>query len=100
MTGIALPDVECPVLGNRNKRSVNAALSDVLIFPNPSNDILIVRLLADIESGTSYLKMYNVLGGLVFDAEIQAGENEIPTKHLPSGTYFVQIVQNGMEVLT
>lgn len=100
MTGIALPDVECPVLGNRNKRSVNAALSDVLIFPNPSNDILIVRLLADIETGTSYLKMYNVLGGLVFDAEIQAGENEIPTKHLPSGTYFVQIVQNGMEVLT
>ncbi|MBN8677353.1 MAG: T9SS type A sorting domain-containing protein [Chitinophagales bacterium] len=100
MTGIALPDVDCPVLENRNKRSDNATLSDVLIYPNPSNDILIIRLLADIEPGTSHVKISDVLGRLVFDAEILAGVNEIPTKHLLNGTYFVQIVQNGLEVLT
>jgi hypothetical protein len=103
MTGIALPEVDCPLVENRNKENISSAnttLPNVLIYPNPANDILSIRLLAGNGYWPSHVKISNVLGKLMLETKIQAGENEVSTKNLPSGAYFVQVVQNGVEVLT
>ena len=103
ITGIELPDVDCPILENRfngNIRPREAKTTDVLIYPNPANEVLTIRLLASTEPGTCRVKISNILGEVLLDTGIQARDNEVSIKHFPSGAYFVQIVQNGTQVLT
>jgi Secretion system C-terminal sorting domain/PKD domain len=103
ITGIELPDVDCPILENRSNRNIHpsgAKSSDILIYPNPANEVLTIRLLASTEPGTCRVKISNILGEVLLDTGIQGRDNEVSIKHFPSGAYFVQIVQNGTQVLT
>lgn len=64
----------------------NAAGAEV--YPNPFTDVLLINLSGDV----NHVRMYNGLGQVVFELEMNKGRNEINTAELNAGIYFLEIV--------
>lgn len=61
------------------------------VYPNPLLDFLNVELEAE---GQSAYQLYNLLGELVKEGQLNQGKNSISTSNLTPGIYFIQIQQN------
>ncbi|MEZ5046249.1 MAG: CotH kinase family protein [Chitinophagaceae bacterium] len=69
--------------------------NDLLVFPNPTNDILIIRSdIQDILSATLYIT--NSIGEKISPRYHEVNKNEIllTTQGLPSGLYYLNIITN------
>jgi hypothetical protein len=64
-----------------------ASQNQMLIYPNPANDKMIIQLLKPEENG---LKIYNSLGQLMDENTTIANQYNIQTSRLHGGIYFVK----------
>lgn len=64
------------------------------IYPNPANNhVMISGLLGD-----SKIELYNILGERVLTLQSTGSQEAISVSQLPTGTYFVKIVQNNTQI--
>ena len=71
------------------KYQANFELSDknkIVVFPNPSTDILKIKSINDINE----IRLYNVFGGLILEKEIKNCEAGINVSKINSGVYFLE----------
>ncbi|MES1223679.1 MAG: T9SS type A sorting domain-containing protein, partial [Bacteroidota bacterium] len=61
--------------------------NDFIIIPNPSNGKSII-VFKDLTKNTS-VKVFNLLGEIVYQSEIRNSKHEIDLSNQPSGTYFI-----------
>lgn len=62
-------------------------ISELVIYPNPASDYIVIDLSGNIETTT--LVLYNILGEVVLEMELDAGvENKVEVGLLDSGGYF------------
>ena len=59
------------------------------VFPNPASNVLNVTYNA---SNVKTVKIFNMLGSLVYSGSFAGGQKQIDIKQLNSGKYFVQVV--------
>ena len=78
---------------NVNTIGVNETLECTQLFPNPTSDLLNIRL----EQPFQY-KLFNALGQLITEGE-GAGEAQLRCNNLPKGLYFLQITTESHSVL-
>jgi len=63
--------------------------NDIKLYPNPANNIL------NITAPTgSDIYIYNLIGGLVYQAKSKSTIHSVNIGHLPKGTYIVRIIKN------
>ncbi|MFD1161166.1 GEVED domain-containing protein [Hwangdonia seohaensis] len=65
---------------------ISASNNGTKLFPNPVKSILNISA-----SLKSEVKIYNVVGKLVFDAEVSVERKEIDVSHFNNGLYFVKV---------
>ncbi|WOD45180.1 GEVED domain-containing protein [Hwangdonia lutea] len=65
---------------------LSTAINGTKLYPNPVKNILNIRT-----SGASEVKIYNVVGKLVFDDEVSVERKELDVSHLTNGLYFVKV---------
>ncbi len=102
-TGIILLDVDCPAIENRsdgNDKPKNTMFSDIFLYPNPANDVLVLKLPESAEFGNYQLSISNTLGEVLLNVPVYSVEHQISTSHWPNGVYFVKIIQNNTTVMT
>lgn len=79
--------------GQNNPTSLDeAAVATVQVFPNPTQEMLVVRGL----QGTQTVRIYNLQGQLMQSAVINDGEANLHVGGLQNGTY---LLQAGAEVV-
>lgn len=66
----------------------NITVANVSVYPNPANDYI---KLSATSSQQSVVKIYNVLGMLVDEYEMNSGEIEINVSDYNSGIYFIDL---------
>lgn len=62
------------------------------IYPNPVNDLLNLEI-----HEKSFIRIYDVLGNLVFAEKFNAGQHPIKIQHLSNGLYFIIDDRGGMQ---
>jgi hypothetical protein len=60
------------------------------MYPNPTNGTVNFEMLSGIE--TANVEFINVLGQVVFSAEISNGNSSFDLSHLSAGNYIVRLV--------
>ncbi len=89
--GYGIPDFG---LALANGLSVNTfSKSDFIVYPNPTNDSVLIALPGGFDSGT--LIIYSILGQKVVEENIVKQSPIISMKALNPGTYLYQIQSNG-----
>ncbi len=89
--GYGIPDFG---LALANGLSVNTfSKSDFVVYPNPTNDSVLIALPGGFDSGT--LIIYSILGQKVVEENIVKQSPIISMKALNPGTYLYQIQSNG-----
>lgn len=63
---------------------------DIIIYPNPAADVIVVGLPSSKQSNIS---IYNVAGNQVFSREMNGNYLTVPVSQLPAGIYTVRISQ-------
>ena len=88
----------CAISTNSEDVSLsNAPVNNITIFPNPSTGILNLRGFQNLRGfnhkQSTTLKIYNVVGSLVYQSKITNYKSEIQINlsHLPKGLYFIDI---------
>lgn len=102
-TGIIMPDVDCPELENRSNKQYESHIlndGDIIIYPNPADDILVVNLPGRSTYYEYQASISNVLGKVVLKTRIYPGSNQIPVKTMSNGIYFVHITLNGASAIS
>jgi hypothetical protein len=64
----------------------NSALSDVTIYPNPSNGQYTLK-----GNNINSIVVYNLIGEKVFQSAINSTTSEIDLSNMPNGVYFIKI---------
>ena len=64
-------------------------LKGISVYPNPSSGIFNC-----IAPAASEIKIYNILGAVVYTGKISSGKTEINLTQQPKGVYFYQLVDN------
>lgn len=73
----------------------NNANDGIDVYPNPFSSNLIIGL-----STASHVRLFNNLGQVVFEQELNTGRNEISTSEFPAGMYTLEVVNgNGISTL-
>ncbi len=70
-----------------NNNSYNLGKYEITLFPNPTSDKLYIKLID--QKKTGFIKIYNLLGSLVYNNTIQSNHLEIDTEHLHTGLYIL-----------
>lgn len=86
---------------NGNIASIDDELSNVkahelILYPNPGNEQLIVRTAVQCLGGE--FKLYDINGKLVLSQTIVQSTTEINTQYLPSSTYIYNYIYKGKEI--
>jgi len=76
--------------------SDNESKKAVTIYPNPSNNLLIIS--TDGATQGLSVSIFDIFGKTVLNVEIKNAENIIPIDQLTAGTYFIT-VQNERQIL-
>ncbi|QQS27987.1 MAG: Omp28-related outer membrane protein [Sphingobacteriales bacterium] len=79
----------------------DAQAGKINCFPNPAKDAATI-VITNGTSASSQLRLLDVTGKVVFEQQIGAGTNtiNINTAKLSSGTYFYQVIDNGVNLGT
>ena len=72
-------------------------ITDVTIYPNPSTDVLMLKLINK-EALDLNFKLMDVNGRLIKTDKISSEVTEISVLDLPSSIYFLQILNQNKEV--
>jgi hypothetical protein len=72
----------------------NEIADDIKVYPNPSNDFIYIEIPA-FSKGTFALKINDLVGKLLFENELKAGQKtySLDIQKLPKGTYFINAEQ-------
>jgi len=65
--------------------------NDLILFPNPANDLLRVKCPSEDNYSNKNIKIYNSVGQLVLQTHITDNEFELNTKELPAGCYYFNL---------
>jgi hypothetical protein len=65
----------------------STANSQLLIYPNPARDFILIRSTEDLQS----VKIFNNLGVAVFDKALATKELRVSSASFPAGLYLVQV---------
>jgi hypothetical protein len=82
-----------PCTGINNLASTIQNVS-FLVYPNPTNDILNIKLDLTNESNTS-IQLVNALGQVIISKNASQEISSLNVSSLTSGIYFVKLIQNG-----
>jgi hypothetical protein len=64
----------------------------LVVYPNPVNDEMYIKLTEDMQNKSLQLKVYNLIGQLFHDLEIKAGQQPvIDVGALKSGMYLLHV---------
>jgi len=69
----------------------------ISVYPNPTSDILTLKVSKDDVTGIQYL-LYDILGKLLLQKNLESNEMSIPVNYLAKGFYILK-VQAGMKEL-
>jgi hypothetical protein len=72
-------------------------LNDVLLYPNPVNDLLTLQLPNDLINGM--LKLSDAHGRTLYQQKISESQSVIPTNKLTPGMYFIQITRGSKTIM-
>lgn len=78
--------------------SVKAEPTQVDVFPNPTTDVINVKLSLLANADKAYIKIIDAVGRTISTTTKENIQNEtlsLPTKGLPSGSYYVVVIANG-----
>ncbi|MCP4552705.1 MAG: T9SS type A sorting domain-containing protein [Bacteroidetes bacterium] len=70
---------------------------DILLYPNPAKDFVILKINNDDLGNLSYL-LYDINGVLLRSNQITSNESSIPFSSLAPATYLLKIINNQIEV--
>jgi hypothetical protein len=70
------------------------------IFPNPARDVVTITSTEAIVTGNTYIYMADVNGRLLLQKQMTNRQQQLNLSALPSGTYFLQLVNTGKIVYT
>jgi sugar lactone lactonase YvrE len=66
------------------------------IYPNPATDNIVITLS---NTSKSVVNIYNSTGSLVKTKTVYSTTNTVDIHNLPSGTYFINVIENGTPVI-
>jgi hypothetical protein len=94
---ISWPTVNCNANGIKSNNLEN---ENLILYPNPANDILNINLNFDLGIKFSKIEIINNLGQIIGEEEINFKNNIalIKTNDLPSGVYTLKISYNGIAI--
>ena len=72
--------------------NVNTILSEIAVYPNPTNGMLTIELP---NGGVSIIQLINSIGQIVVNEKVVNEKSQINLQHLPSGIYFLKANTNG-----
>ncbi|MFT6850372.1 MAG: PKD repeat protein [Sphingobacteriales bacterium] len=76
---------------NKVATSVNSNANAVKVYPNPASDMINIELTG---SGTSTVRIFNVLGKTVYSTQTSLKSFAIDVNDFTSGVYFLQVENN------
>ena len=71
----------------KNTTNVNEFANSAKIYPNPTNEKVNIECV-----GMSQVTVFNALGQMVYNAEVDADKVTISTESMPAGSYLVRII--------
>lgn len=69
------------------------------VYPNPSNGIVLVRAQLNSSNEKNELRIYNLLGDLVYETLLYNNLHEIDLSHLSNGVYYIKMNDNHMKIV-
>lgn len=69
------------------------------VYPNPSNGIVLVRAQLNSSNEKNELRIYNLLGDLVYETLLYNNLHEIDLSHLSNGVYYVRMNDNHVKIV-
>ena len=86
----------CFNVSDLSVNDINTALNNVSVYPNPTNNIVNVKIVSN-ENSTVAIELVDALGKLVLNTknhDVMIGENlfEMNTQELNDGVYFISIL--------
>ena len=88
--GVSGSDVSSGLLDQQD------GLPRISTYPNPFQNELVVEL-QDLE-GSAQLKLFNLVGNIQLQQQVEAGSVRLDVSDLPSGTYYLRI-ETGSQTL-
>jgi hypothetical protein len=77
--------------------SISNAVSDIIIYPNPVNDVDVSIQFNSEISGSCFIQLTDISGRIVSDTQAYMvnGENKftVSTDNIPAGIYFINLIQ-------
>jgi hypothetical protein len=70
--------------------------STATIYPNPATDNIVITLP---NANKSVVNIYNSTGSLIKTTTVYSTTNTVDIHNLPSGTYFINVIENGTSVI-
>ena len=74
-----------------NIQSVSATEAGVAIYPNPTNDILNIKVTEKVLAQNSKCYIVDILGNVMMEFQLTTLHVTVPTFNLSSGVYFVKV---------
>jgi hypothetical protein len=80
-------------------KEINNNAVNIVVYPNPVTDNLQIEFNSEIRSEKLELKIYDVVGNLVFEKSITANKATVDISSFPCGVYVVEVrTDRGIEV--
>ena len=95
VTLTATPMSECNNGGSsmtivvKNTTSVNEMANSAKVYPNPTSEKVNIECM-----GMTHVTVFNTLGQMVYNAEVDTDKVVVNTENLPAGSYLVRITTN------
>ena len=74
----------------RFNSGIEETINDILIYPNPANDLININGINEGE-----ISIYNILGEVIYTNEINQIKSTVDVSSLTFGKYFIQVESNG-----
>ena len=74
----------------RFNSGIEETINDILIYPNPANDLININGINEGE-----ISIYNILGEVIYTNEINQVKSTVDVSSLTFGKYFIQVESNG-----
>lgn len=69
-------------------------IEDVFIYPNPADDLIVIRLSGQFANQKGYITLSDISGRQILNTKLNQ-DNRLEISHLPAGLYYVQLQFNG-----
>ena len=73
---------------------LNVENTQILVYPNPFTDYIIVNTITD-----GIATIYNLSGNVILNTNLQSGNNRIETSALPKGIYVLKFNEKTVRIV-